>query len=641
MDKTVKDSIYNYGLYYDYNGLELKAEDYPNISVMNKILKNIIKSVDLNNDGGYMPSNSDEHPDISSATTVKEAIEYLDNTIKNINSGSISDINISLSYENGVVKLLYNDNLKSSINIPFEQFLDKEGTKFIESADSTDMSFDSNVKEGLSYLRLAFKTIDNQNRETITYSYIPLNKLSDIYVSSDSSTLGLHISDNTISGEVKISQETNNALSDNNGLFVYDFQNDINSLTSKCDTIEENVNNNTNSISSINSKIETIENVNVTQNEELTNIKETVSNIENNNTTVSTDITDIKGNITNIENNYNNISQEINTVKNDVSNIQEGNKTINETITSIKETISSLPRIDENDNILTISDDNTVISTITLSYSDDVIELKGNEDVLISTIKLRHPKLVSNISFDNIKNVINIEYNDNDTIENQIIDLNGLLVKYNQGNGIIIENNNISVNIDPQTETYLTISENGLKLSGLDEILANIQTSIEDTKKIADESKTLSEEAKTTADNAKSTIDDINTNVNAIESAMNIHADTINGALDRIQAIEERLNNSLSSIIYEYDGVSDDSAVVQDNITVEDGYEILILNRMFKIPDINQWSPVIGYNDGGDNMLLTAIYKLGVSIVVGVSSVERFKNCAYKTFYIKKKITTI
>ena len=95
MNNIHNDCIYTYGLHTQYNGLDIKSDAYPNLFILYKIVNNIIKSVALSENGEYQSSSDIEHPNISSAKSVKEAIEYLDNVIKNIAEGSINDINVS------------------------------------------------------------------------------------------------------------------------------------------------------------------------------------------------------------------------------------------------------------------------------------------------------------------------------------------------------------------------------------------------------------------------------------------------------------------------------------------------------------------------------------------------------------------
>lgn len=92
--------------------------------------------------------------------------------------------------------------------------------------------------------------------------------------------------------------------------------------------------------------------------------------------------------------------------------------------------------------------------------------------------------------------------------------------------------------------------------------------------------------------------------------------------------------------IYVEEGKSDKDGYIVDDVTVPEGYDIEVISRMFLHPKTNMWVTCIGYKAaGGSSHIVTGEYKIGVSVVVGVSTVESYGECTYKTYYrLKKKI---
>lgn len=222
---------YTSGQEVDLCGLSPNPDDYETPQTLyEKILelvKNIIVSVDLNTNGTYNPSDFDIYPLIANATSVKDAVERLSKYIEDLQQRKFDKLNLKLKYENGIVSLVFNDETYTSINIPEEQFLDYQETVFIPSATTEDWKTDSSVIIGKPYLRLAFKTIDANGSPTITYTYIPMNYLFNVYGVEDTNSIDMHIipsgDTNVFSGDLRVNDVDSNALKvDALGVYVED-----------------------------------------------------------------------------------------------------------------------------------------------------------------------------------------------------------------------------------------------------------------------------------------------------------------------------------------------------------------------------------------------------------------------------------
>lgn len=222
---------YTSGQEVDFCGLSPNPDDYETPQTLyEKILelvKRIIVAVDLNTNGTYKPSDFDIYPLIANATSVKDAVERLSKYIEDLQQKKFDKLNLKLKYENGTVSLVFNDDAYTSINIPEEQFLDSEETTFIPSATTEDWKKDPSVIIGKPYLRLAFKTIDASGIHTITYTYIPMNYLFNVYGVEDTNSIDMHMipsgDTNVFSGDLRVNDVDSNALKvDVLGVYVED-----------------------------------------------------------------------------------------------------------------------------------------------------------------------------------------------------------------------------------------------------------------------------------------------------------------------------------------------------------------------------------------------------------------------------------
>lgn len=222
---------YTNGQEVDFCGLSPNPDDYETPQTLYEkllaLVKRIIIAVDLNTNGTYKPSDFDIYPLIANATSVKDAVERLSKYIEDLQQKKFDKLNLKLKYENGTVSLVFNDDAYTSINIPEEQFLDSEETTFIPSATTEDWKKDPSVIIGKPYLKLAFKTIDASGIHTITYTYIPMNYLFNVYGVEDTNSIDMHMmpsgDTNVFSGDLRVNDVDSNALKvDALGVYVED-----------------------------------------------------------------------------------------------------------------------------------------------------------------------------------------------------------------------------------------------------------------------------------------------------------------------------------------------------------------------------------------------------------------------------------
>lgn len=115
-------------------------------------------------------------------------------------------------------------------------------------------------------------------------------------------------------------------------------------------------------------------------------------------------------------------------------------------------------------------------STLNLKYdsTNKKIQLLGINNAVIAEIDATDfikDGMVNNVEFDPETRILTITFNTDSGKQDITVDLTSLVDTYKAGNGIAIDNNVISVKRDTNSERFLTIGTNGVKLSGVqDEI---------------------------------------------------------------------------------------------------------------------------------------------------------------------------
>lgn len=124
--------------------------------------------------------------------------------------------------------------------------------------------------------------------------------------------------------------------------------------------------------------------------------------------------------------------------------------------------------LDPSDKILSQSGTG-LLSNLSLAFDSATatIKLMGKDsDTPISTIDLPLEQILKSATLEeggHLKLVFNATTGDQEVD----VDLSSLIDKYTGGNGIDVASGSISIKIDEASESYLTVSESGLKLSGL------------------------------------------------------------------------------------------------------------------------------------------------------------------------------
>lgn len=195
--------------------------------------------------------------------------------------------------------------------------------------------------------------------------------------------------------------------------------------------------------------------------------------------------------------------------------------------------------VDDSGTLITIASSNVSIDELNSILG--TINIVPNDDNYVLMVNGREAGVISITSQLKLKNVVynpdtqSIEFTfDSDEGEKKVsVDVHELVDVYTAGQGLGVDKNQFFIKIDPSSEKYLSVSENGIKISGLDTLLKNLN-------------ETLANFGQETA----KAFDQIN---NVLETSIN----TINGGIDNeirpaiaknaddISAINEALLNKV------------------------------------------------------------------------------------------------
>lgn len=156
-----------------------------------------------------------------------------------------------------------------------------------------------------------------------------------------------------------------------------------------------------------------------------------------------------------------------------VSKAQDGVKTISLTI-------------DPSDKVLSQSG-NGLLSTLSLKYIDKEtsgddnakLQLVGKGDTVITDLNVNDfvmDGMLSNVTLEG--NILTFTFNTDGGSKQITVDLSNYIDVYTAGNGISIEGQEISAKVDATSDSFLTVGSDGIKLSGVQDAIDKIETSV-------------------------------------------------------------------------------------------------------------------------------------------------------------------
>lgn len=130
-------------------------------------------------------------------------------------------------------------------------------------------------------------------------------------------------------------------------------------------------------------------------------------------------------------------------------------------------------KLDGNDKVLAQSTDGLKAELgLTLDNSTGVLTLTGKGGAALATIDLPLEQILKTAEFDPSTNHLELVFNTTTGDQSIEVDLSELVDTYTAGNGLELSGTAFSVKKDPNSESYLTVSANGVKLDGVDDAIS-------------------------------------------------------------------------------------------------------------------------------------------------------------------------
>lgn len=133
------------------------------------------------------------------------------------------------------------------------------------------------------------------------------------------------------------------------------------------------------------------------------------------------------------------------------------------------------PTYNDSKQIALLEDVHGNMETIALVKKDDLTyELQvGNK--IAGTINIPADQFLKSVEYSAEDKSLTFVFNTSEGEQTSVVDLSSLVDTYVAGNGIELIENGFSIKLDPSSESYLSVSEAGIKVEGINEIKKNVQ----------------------------------------------------------------------------------------------------------------------------------------------------------------------
>ena len=222
------------------------------------------------------------------------------------------------------------------------------------------------------------------------------------------------------------------------------------------------------------------------------------------------------------------------------------------------------PTYNDSKQIALLEDVHGNMETIALVKKDDLTYELQVGDKIAGTINIPADQFLKSVEYSAEDKSLTFVFNTSEGEQISVVDLSSLVDTYVAGNGIELIGNGFSIKLDPSSESYLSVSEAGIKVEGIDEIKKNVQ-------EVAANLVTVNE-------NLASSIDAINKN-------MVDGFNTINGGIDN--EIRPELEKAVK-----YEDVADSNLPERKAIVLKNGDVILggnLEGSTSSLVQLNRW----------------------------------------------------
>ena len=133
------------------------------------------------------------------------------------------------------------------------------------------------------------------------------------------------------------------------------------------------------------------------------------------------------------------------------------------------------PTYNDSKQIALLEDVRGNMETIALVKKDDLTYELQVGDKIAGTINIPADQFLKSVEYSAEDKSLTFVFNTSEGEQTSVVDLSSLVDTYVAGNGIELIENGFSIKLDPSSESYLSVSEAGIKVEGINEIKKNVQ----------------------------------------------------------------------------------------------------------------------------------------------------------------------
>lgn len=133
------------------------------------------------------------------------------------------------------------------------------------------------------------------------------------------------------------------------------------------------------------------------------------------------------------------------------------------------------PTYNDSKQIALLEDVHGNMETIALVKKDDLTYELQVGDKIAGTINIPADQFLKSVEYSAEDKSLTFVFNTSEGEQTSVVDLSSLVDTYVAGSGIELAGNAFSVKLDPASEVYLSVSEAGIKVEGIDAIKKDIQ----------------------------------------------------------------------------------------------------------------------------------------------------------------------
>lgn len=133
------------------------------------------------------------------------------------------------------------------------------------------------------------------------------------------------------------------------------------------------------------------------------------------------------------------------------------------------------PTYNDSKQIALLEDVHGNMETIALVKKDDLTYELQVGDKIAGTINIPADQFLKSVEYSAEDKSLTFIFNTSEGEQTSVVDLSSLVDTYVAGNGIELIENGFSIKLDPSSESYLSVSEAGIKVEGIDAIKKDIQ----------------------------------------------------------------------------------------------------------------------------------------------------------------------